>query len=292
MRSGNHRLIIFGEMRSSSESLNNDSCFQGNTVGNNRRRVVNYEQNAPRLPARVIYSFPNVIYFSSLDGFHFTRASFRRSARQADRLPDYNTGEITAMAAELSAEAFNKLLQKLDPDPDKAAAEYLRLRKTAFYILRRGGLSDGESYVAADKCLDLLAKKLLDGEDIKSIPAYAAGIVRNLLREHYRKNPPEQQVEMNENDGFRSRMQFRPEHLKEEDPRRQCLDECLQKICKTVEDRELLIRYYDAAEDEKNKDNRRKLADEFGLTYTNLTTRMSRLLKRLEKCISNCGAKK
>lgn len=196
------------------------------------------------------------------------------------------------MATELSAEAFHKLLQRLAPDdPDKASAEYLRLKRTALFILRREGISDADAPEIADRCLDRLARQIAAGVKIESVPAYLAGIVKNSIREHRRKNP-QKEIEMSENDGFRRQLQTPPAQLKDADPTPECLDECVKKICPGEADRKLLIGYYAAAENEKNRDNRRRLADEFGLTYTNLTTKMSRLRNRLEKCVRDCVAKK
>jgi hypothetical protein len=54
------------------------------------------------------------------------------------------------------------------------------------------------------------------------------------------------------------------------------------------QDRKLIVKYYDAEENEKNKDNRKKLAAEFGLSLSNLTSRTKRIRDRLKECIENC----
>jgi hypothetical protein len=55
-----------------------------------------------------------------------------------------------------------------------------------------------------------------------------------------------------------------------------------------VGERRLLLGYYDADQNEKNKDVRSGLAESYGLTMGALRVRACRLRARLETCVRDC----
>lgn len=198
-------------------------------------------------------------------------------------------------AAELSAQAFAKLLKSLDPNDEKAGEQYNKLkeklREKLEWLLERYGCSKEKALELADICLDRVANKLLEGAEIESIKAYSLTVARFLIKEQLR-DPLRNSAEVSEVINFKRELQVSPEQLKAEDYRVQCLEECLQTAITSDDDRRLILKYYDAGENEKNKDNRKKLLQEFNLTAGNLKAKTSRLRDKLEKCINECVAKK
>jgi len=65
----------------------------------------------------------------------------------------------------------------------------------------------------------------------------------------------------------------------------ECLGECLQKL--DVEDRELLLKYYEKEKREKIA-SRKELADKRGITLNNLRMQIHRTNVDLRKCIERC----
>ncbi|MGH9584161.1 MAG: hypothetical protein ACRD4O_14630 [Bryobacteraceae bacterium] len=64
-----------------------------------------------------------------------------------------------------------------------------------------------------------------------------------------------------------------------------CLADCLAGLPEA--DRSLIVRYY-SAEPSKLIGERRKLAEELGITIENLRTRTLRIRKALESCVTRC----
>ena len=79
-----------------------------------------------------------------------------------------------------------------------------------------------------------------------------------------------------------------PDFSDEPDTRISCLKFCLSEITSDGNDRLLIHGYYDADENEKNKQHRKNLAEKLGLTMNTLKVKACRLRVRLEKCIKEC----
>lgn len=186
--------------------------------------------------------------------------------------------------ADLTAEGFEKLLQRLDADPAQAAERYeeLRLKLVKFYSWR--GCPEASADELADETFNRVAAKLEEGVEIESLNAYACQISRYVWLEFSRKRKednygdemPEQSVE--------------PEIPDEPDERLKCLKKCLAEVTDNKEDRELIIGYYDRDAGEKQKEARRSLAEKFGLKMNALKVKACRLRAKLEKCITDCAA--
>lgn len=186
--------------------------------------------------------------------------------------------------ADLTAEGFEKLLQRLDADPARAAERYeeLRLKLVKFYVWR--GCAEASADELADETINRLAVKLEEGVEIESLGAYACQISRFVWLEFSRKRKednfgddlPEQAVE--------------PETADEPDERLKCLRKCLAEIANDARDREVIIGYYDRETGEKQKEARKSLAEKFGLKMNALKVKACRLRVKLEKCINKCVA--
>lgn len=176
--------------------------------------------------------------------------------------------------------AFEKLLNALDPNHQRAGEIYVELRfKLRKFFAWKGGVCESDLDELVDETLERIAKKLGEGEVIENIPAYSRGIARNILLEYSRKRAKEP-IDNNPVETLIA------ESPKEADERFECLKKCLANL--NSDDRELIVGYYDTEENEKNKDKRRKLAERFGKHSGTLKVHVTRLRDRLRKCISDC----
>jgi RNA polymerase sigma factor (sigma-70 family) len=176
--------------------------------------------------------------------------------------------------------AFERLLNALDPNHERAGERYLdlSLKLRNFFVWKGCRESDADDLV--DETLDRLAKKLGEGKIVVSINAYAHGIAKNVLFEYSRnrieksleEDPPEIPI---------------PETQEESDKRYECLEKCLAKLKSA--DREQIIGYYDVEENEKNKHRRKRLAEQFNKTALSLKVHTTRLREKLRKCINSCA---
>lgn len=184
--------------------------------------------------------------------------------------------------ATLTATAFSLLLTRLDADESLAAEKYeeLRLKLVKCFIWK--GCPETSADDLADETLDRVAAKLAQGTKIQSLKAYACEVSRFVWLESSRKR---------KEDGYGDEMPeiaVEPEISDEPDLRLSCLKSCLTEVAANETDRALIIGYYDTETGEKNKDKRKNLAQQLGLTMNTLKVKACRLRVRLEKCINEC----
>jgi DNA-directed RNA polymerase specialized sigma24 family protein len=184
-----------------------------------------------------------------------------------------------------SVAGLELLLTALDAEPLIAAEKYETLRLKITKILCWKGCPESRSDALADEALDRISEKLVKGEDVRNVDSYAAGIVRFVYLEYSRRNfvdavgdhLPEVSVDTG------------PTSFDEEDTRMTCLRACLFEVAPEEDDRRLIVRYYDAEPSAKNKNNRKALAEELGLSVNALKVRACRLRAKLERCINECA---
>ena len=182
----------------------------------------------------------------------------------------------------LTATAFALLLERLDADEDKAAAKYeeLRLKLVKCFVWR--GCAAANADTLADGTIDRVAAKLAQSIEVQNITAYAVEVSRYVWLEFKRKH---------KEDGFDNELPTIADTLDfadEPDTLISCLQSCLSEITTDNNDRLLILGYYDADENEKNKQHRKNLAEKLGLTMNTLKVKACRLRVRLEKCIKEC----
>ncbi|MGH9313559.1 MAG: RNA polymerase sigma factor [Vicinamibacterales bacterium] len=174
---------------------------------------------------------------------------------------------------------FARLLERLDPDPDRAAAAYERLRAALEKFFDWHGAWPPEE--CADETLDRLAVKLAGDVQIDDVRGFARGIARLVLLEWQRRPAP---VSI-EGPAWRAYLS-RPSHEDEgNEPLLACFDRCLAVL--SVESRTLVLEYY-VAERREKIDNRRRLARGLGLSESALRNRVQRVRDRLERCVETC----
>ena len=182
----------------------------------------------------------------------------------------------------LTATAFALLLERLDADENKASAKYeeLRLKLVKCFVWR--GCAATNADTLADETLDRIAAKLAQAVDVENINAYAVEVSRYVWLEFKRKY---------KEDGFGNdspKIAVSPDFSDEPETQLSCLKSCLSEITFDGNDRLLILGYYDADENEKNKQHRKNLADILDLTMNTLKVKACRFRVRLEKCIKEC----
>ena len=180
----------------------------------------------------------------------------------------------------ITPEAFARLLQRLDPDADRAAAEYekLRLALEKFFDWR-GSRSPDEG---ADETLDRLVARLGGEGEVEDVRRFAYGIARLVLLEERRQHA---RIPMTEHADL-SRLSVRAA-TETVDPLHDCFEACLARL--PGQARALVLGYY-AGEKQAKIDHRQHLAHAAGLSQTGLRSRVHRLRDRLERCAQGCVA--
>lgn len=180
-------------------------------------------------------------------------------------------------------QAFHRLLEALDPDPEKAETRYHRLRFRLVRLFGWRGARFPEDL--ADETLERVAEKLGDGVDIHGedpypyISAVAQRIYLELLREEKRERRALDELRHN-----RPRALV-PDPIPDDDRRLFCLRRCLEEL--STEDREMLLDYQ-RGEGRERIENRRKLAARQGCGLNALRIRVHRLRSKLEICVTRC----
>ena len=181
--------------------------------------------------------------------------------------------------------AFSLLLRRFDANEECAALKYEDLRFRLTQIMKWKGCYESDADALADEALDRVARKIEQGEQIENVKAYAMSVARFVLLEHTRKRRelgvdelPEVPIHMNLDD------------IDGPDLRIQCLRKCLVEVSQNETDQRLIVGYYDTASEAKNKEIRRQLAEQYGLTATALKVKACRIRAKLERCINDCVA--
>jgi RNA polymerase sigma factor (sigma-70 family) len=181
-------------------------------------------------------------------------------------------------------EEFKRLLAWLDPSDEEAAGRrYLHIRSTLTKVLARRGcpLIDAEELV--DITFNRVSKKVKDvaptyvGDPAAYFHAVALRVYKEYLREMIR---------------IATNVDSLPRPDGGDDAKHRlwdCLDECLEKL--SPDDRDLIVKYY-RDEGRAKIEQRRKLAENHGITVHALRMRASRIRKQLETCGFECLKRK
>jgi len=175
---------------------------------------------------------------------------------------------------------FSRLLARLDPDADRAAAAYEHLRLALEkYFDWHGAWPPDE---CADETLDRLLRKL-DNVEILDVRRYARGIARLVLLEWQRRPTP---VSITE-DPDMVNVSVAPALEAADAPLQDCFDRCLAEL--PSDSRTLVLEYY-VAERRAKIDLRRRLAQALNISESALRNRVQRVRDRLERCVHGCAA--
>ncbi len=187
----------------------------------------------------------------------------------------------------LTPEAFERFLDSLDTDRDRAGEKYENLRQKLlrFFEWRCAIHPD----LLADETLDRVSRKIIQGEVIYDIPGYVYGVARFVLRESWEKLQRERashdSVDLSTVADNRTNEIEEISIEDESDRLMQCLDRCLDSL--STESRDLILGYYQLERGAKIQ-NRRQLAARLGIPMNALRIRVFRIRESLETCVRNC----
>jgi len=174
----------------------------------------------------------------------------------------------------LHREAFDALLQALNPDRTTASEEYERLRGRLVRFFDWQGVSEPEQL--ADISMDRLAMKIHRGEQILDLRNYLHGIARMVLREWRNQR---QREELLIGKATRGLTEATPEPESEE--LYQALEQTLAEL--QPGQRQMMLRYYSAANHAEQVALRLQMAAEAGISANALRNRMLRLRIEIEQ---------
>jgi DNA-directed RNA polymerase specialized sigma24 family protein len=187
---------------------------------------------------------------------------------------------------DLTKEALDKLLARLDADPSKAVGRYQELREKLVYLFEYELDSNIHADSLADEAIDRVARKLLEGVEIKKINSYTYKVAFYVLKEHRRKDKEKPMAE-----------EEIPEQIVEpefpEDPNELIiyLRKCRGEVSRNEKELRIIKEYFETEPGEKPKDARKRLAEELKMTSNHLKKKACQLRKLVERCITECLTK-
>lgn len=182
---------------------------------------------------------------------------------------------------ELTPASFDRLLLALDPDRERAAEEYEKLRfKLTKFFEWRGCLTPDEY---ADRTIDRLARRIDAGEQIGQVYSYCCAIARLLLLEAQRQDHKEAAALKH----LSSLLKSAPDADEAAIPA-EIFERCLERL--PPESRALVLAYYQE-EKQAKIERRRQLADRLGIPLNALRLRAHRIRVRLQECVERHGFK-
>lgn len=181
----------------------------------------------------------------------------------------------------LTQEAFDCLLAQLDPDPESAGKRYVEVRRNLVRLFEWRGCPFPEDH--ADETLNRVARKALEGEDIRDPVSYLQGTARRIVLEVHKQRAKEQVALA----GLATVAVAEPSESQGLERRVGCLQHCLGGL--PAGNRELILQYYQG--DKRAKiENRKQLTDRLRIPINTLRMRALRLREKLQSCVEECLA--
>jgi DNA-directed RNA polymerase specialized sigma24 family protein len=189
----------------------------------------------------------------------------------------------------LTPRSFDRLLEALDSDRERAGQCYVQIRRKLVKFFEWHGCACPDDL--ADRTIDRVCRKVEEGQTIRAAEpsAYFHGVARNILREHWVENRKEAAMLRGfapvADETARGQAQPAASESFEADRRLRCLQTCLQMLF--PESRDLILRYYEGPS-EARIGNRKALSELLGIPLNALRIRSYRLRARLESCVEKC----
>lgn len=183
-------------------------------------------------------------------------------------------------------EAWEKFLNLLDEDPNKAGDKYeeIRGRLITFFECRRCLAAER----LADVSINRVIKRYFEGEVITTLMGYVFGVAKVVRLEYLTEQRNEKLVR----DEFTRAGEgvVEPDTDDDEpDILQRCFDACMAEL--EADDREFIKRYYEESQREKIK-NRKSMAEELNISRNAVVLRAYHLRQRLKRCINKCLKKR
>lgn len=179
----------------------------------------------------------------------------------------------------MTPETFEALLRFLNPDRDQAAVKYEEIRHRLVRLFEWRGFGVAEDL--ADETMDRVARRLLEGVDVRSADPYGyfCGVAHLVSKEVSRRTARERAA--------LEREEWQPTvptgNGEEEDGRLACLRHCLERL---PDDQRLLVLRYHQEDDHIR--SRQTLSQELGVPMNALRIRVHRVRRKLEECVAAC----
>lgn len=183
----------------------------------------------------------------------------------------------------VTKEAFDRLLQQLDPDRDRAGEVYEQIRGKLTKFFQWRGVSTPDDY--ADRTIDRVARKIGEGAEIhaQNVYLFFHGVAINVLREHWKEV---QKAELKPLDEIQTPQAAEADpEIEQKERRLQCLDGCVQRL---PANQLVLITEYHQEQGGAKIARRNELAKQLGIPLNALRIRAYRIRGELETCISQC----
>jgi hypothetical protein len=179
-------------------------------------------------------------------------------------------------------EAWEKFLNLLDKDPDKAGVKYeeIRARLITFFECRRCLAAER----LADISINRVIKRYFEGEVITTLMGYAFGVAKVVYLEYLAEQRNEKLVR----DEFtRAGEGVVEPGIGDDEPYilQKCFDGCMAVL--EADDRAFIKRYYEESRGEKIK-NRKFMAGELNISQNAVVLRAYHLRQKLKRCINKC----
>lgn len=186
--------------------------------------------------------------------------------------------ELNPRRRGLDAEAFAVLLARIDPDPDRAAARYVEIRRRLVRLLEWRGCASPEALV--DETMDRVAGRLGEGVEIHTGDPYAyfAGVARFVLKEGVKRQQREREAvrEWQASAAWPADVAFE---------KTDCMTQCLDAL--PPASRRLLVRYYQGRGRVRIA-TRQRVAEDMGVGIQVLRLRLHRMREGLKDCLGEC----
>ena len=180
----------------------------------------------------------------------------------------------------ITQDNFDLLLSWLDRNREAAAQKYEKIRQRLIRIFIGRGCFEAEEL--ADETFDRVIRKLPQlADSYTGEPSlYFYGVADKIHLEWLRQQKKVKQLHLPETDD-QDKTTLEIEY--------ECLENCLGKL--PADQHRLIVGYYQEEKSAKIE-NRRKLADFFGMTANALQVKALRIRAQLRKCLRNCIAEK
>ena len=172
----------------------------------------------------------------------------------------------------LQQDDFDRLLNWLDHDPDRAGLIYEKIRWRLIAVLASRGCAIPEEL--ADETIDRVARRVIDIQDtyVGEKTLYFLGVMSNVHHEYLKRPIPPPLAELNDDTETKEKSYL-------------CLDKCLDRL--SSNSRRVIERYYSESRRAKI-DLRKRIAAELGISINTLRLRALRIREKLETCIEHC----
>jgi DNA-directed RNA polymerase specialized sigma24 family protein len=172
---------------------------------------------------------------------------------------------------DLTTEAFNSLLARLDSDRDEAGRKYVDLLRKLTRFLGYWGCAAPPDQ--ADDALSRTAARILAGEPIEHLQRYTLAVAQLVYKESVRHE-------------INRRNAIQPAEAETDQAAEECRARCYARCFRGLssQDQDLITRYYSGPK----APDRETLAKQRGISLNSLRVSAFRIRQRLARCLEEC----